>query len=276
MRALRLAVLAALGVAMSSLPKLFPAQAAERRSVLVTEPDGQKVYIVFWAVDRPDNIVTLRIPAGYASLWAMRGQVVLGRYDQDEDGENRNSEISFYFSALLPDLRPRTKNNLDEFTRPGGGDEVSGSITSAVAEGNPQRERDQLLILLEIDRKIFVDFRGPNPTRLDIDEKPDRFGLRRIGPRRLSGNLDRYRNLNDLYFIGTSPEKGSFYIRCDADEVTSREDDPMVRRVAHCSHTTTIPELSAVLSFDYQGVFLNDWEKIQSDVKALILSSKQP
>ena len=44
----------------------------------------------------------------------------------DQTLRDRKSATAFSFAALLPDMAVRTKENFDEFTRPGGGDKVEG------------------------------------------------------------------------------------------------------------------------------------------------------
>ena len=88
---------------------------------VVTEPGGEKVQRVRWAIGSPDNIVTLRIPLGYTSLWAAAIGAWVGPDYGDQTLRDRKSATAFSFAALLPDMAVRTKENFDEFTRPGGG-----------------------------------------------------------------------------------------------------------------------------------------------------------
>jgi hypothetical protein len=260
-----LAVPAMLGLVwMGHKSRLARAPDPQAVSRVMTEPNGEKTVLIKWAIGTPDNIVTLRQPLGHMSLWAGAMGAWLG---SAVDG----SAETFSFLALLPDMRPWTKETLEDFTRPGGGNNVEGLVESVVWAGSARREKDFLAVRLEIERQYLVQGTRAPPS-ITIEAKPDRFGLKRIGPRNIPADINPYTALRDLYYLGETPESSPFFIVCDAEEVRSKEDDPDAVFVPHCEQYLMLPELSAIVKFDYRRVFLPDWREIQSKVERLLLS----
>lgn len=239
---------------------------------VVTEPGGEKVQRVRWAIGSPDNIVTLRIPLGYTSLWAAAIGAWVGPDYGDQTLRDRKSATAFSFAALLPDMAVRTKENFDEFTRPGGGDKVEGVVDSAIREGNWRRERDRLNTDLKIWRDRLIEVTPKRPHSMAVGEKPERFGLKRIGPTSIAPVQGSRVRLRDLYYQGEAPESSPFFIVCEAEEVQTRDEDPTQRMVGQCQQFMIFKPLSAVAEFGYRRVFLKDWRQIQAGVERLLTS----
>jgi hypothetical protein len=70
------------------------------------ETRSDSVVLIPWAIKTPNNIVTLRQPRGYTSLWAGMFGTILGPEYNNKDVIERGSARTFAFVALLPDMLP--------------------------------------------------------------------------------------------------------------------------------------------------------------------------
>ena len=241
---------------------------------VVTDERGEKLVLIRWAIGRPDRVVTLRQPLGYTSLWSgLMGAWLGPDHLRNPSLMDRGSATALSFAALLPDLRPRTKANFDEFTRPGGGDLVEGMAESVIYAGNPRSLHDFFDISLRNRRNNLIQVTPDQPHPIRVVEKPERFGLRRLGPAPYLPSFEGSRVvLRDLYYLGETPETSPLFIRCDAEEAKSREEVPSAPIVAQCEHFITVEPLSAMVQFRYRRVFLKDWREIQHGVEQLLMS----
>jgi hypothetical protein len=234
--------------------------------------------LIPWSIGSVDNVVTLKQPRGYTSLWAGAFRAILGPNYNPQARTARPSAEIFSFAALLPDMRPHTKDNLHEFTRRGGGDVVEGIVKTSLHIGNWRRERDFLVTALEAHRSVFLgQLTADHSVSVTVGEKPARFGLKRIGHQNIPDNLRKsYLSFQDLYFDGDTPETSFLFIICDAEEIPSKEEDITAPFVPQCSHFFILEELNATVQMRYRRVFLPYWMPIQLSVEKLLKSFVNP
>ena len=108
------------------------------------------------------------------------------------------------------------------------------------------------------------------------DEKPSRFGLKRMGvdftkypdlPKEQYGDLFK----NDIYYAPDVGKELQTVISCDAEEVdvNARKSNPISPQ---CQHFFIFKPLNANVSIGYRRVYLEDWRAIQAAWEKLLQS----
>src|SRR3954454_9467021 len=134
--------LAAIGCAAAQAPAgsgAAPASIYRDDEPLVTEPDGQRVWHIRWAVGGRDRITTLRIPAAYVEL-AGAGCHPFGPTATDP-GCQQPCAVSILLQAMLPDFTPRPARKLT----PEEEDQVVHILLKTVMTGRPGRTEAEAL-----------------------------------------------------------------------------------------------------------------------------------
>jgi hypothetical protein len=225
-----------------------------------------------WAIRTLDNVITLRQPRGYTSLLSGMFGAGFGSDYGDKALKGSKSETNFLFSALLPDMKPWTRETLPEFKIRGGGAVVEGLVTSVLVATKAPTEEAYLRILFNTERDNLLHDPQLRPPGVVIGEKPARFGLNRIGPLNLPQQRSPYYLPEDLYFIGKSPETSPVFIVCQAEELPTREENPGSKIFEQCKHFMQFRALSAVVRLRYRREYLKDWREIQTKVEGLLTS----
>ncbi|MCB8823182.1 hypothetical protein [Microvirga rosea] len=233
---------------------------------------GQKVVFIPWMVRNPDRVITLRQPAGYTSLWGGAVSAWLGKDYPNQGIAANGAEAIFLFAALLPDLSPRTPDNLADFTRPGGGDKLEGAVEAGFIVGSDVTEGKRYEIKLSLAQRFLVDLTEPELRNRPLERRAPKFGLNRIGIQAPLPELNPYTKVKDLLFLGEDVERSPLFIVCDSDQRRSKEEDPSAKIVAQCEQTMVFLPLNAVVRFRYRRVFLEDWKNIQMGVERLLWS----
>jgi hypothetical protein len=238
----------------------------------LAETRSDSVVLIPWAIGTPDNIVNLRQPRGYTSLLTGMFGATLGPDYRDKTLKDRKSATDFLFSALLPDMKPWTRETLPEFKKRGGGAVVEGLVTSIVFATKAPTEEAYLRILFDVERNALLHDSQLRPPGVVIGEKPARFGLRRIGPLNLPQNRSPYYLPQDMYFLGDNPEASPIFIVCQAEELPTREKDQGAKTFAQCKHFMMFKALSAVVRLNYRREYIKDWHEIQTKAERLLAS----
>jgi len=135
-------------------------------------PTEKGIVSIPLAIGTLDNIVTLRQPRGYTSLWAGMFGTLLGPDYANKDVKERGSARTFAFTALLPEMRPWTKDTLPEFKKPGGGDVVSGTVTSVLGAKSTPTEDVYLRIQFGIERDGLLHDAQVRPSGVTVGANP--------------------------------------------------------------------------------------------------------
>lgn len=229
--------------------------------------DGSKVQYLPWAIGSAQNIVELRIPFAYAGALGVPSSTLTTKgYIAPEHPYS----VAFSLTALLPDLAPRTAENVRDFSARGGGATVSIDVASAFAgklQGGPR--------VFEIARDIQLDMLIMVPAEIRhqyrIVDKGAAHGLRRYGPAPIDDYL-KLRGARDYFIVGDEIAKSADILFCDALEVKGRDEDPKSYRVPHCEHLFFLPAIDARVRLYYRRVYFSMWREIKEKAETLLRS----
>jgi len=239
-----------------------PAAQAEKhfqaKKQIVTEPDGRKVALVRWAIGSRDNVTTLRIPLAYVPIL----------------GDDRLPDpfaTVFVAEAMLWNMGPVPRGR--SWTRADENQRVSGLIESRFAGTTVRNEVQQLRSRASIRLAAVKENAYQLQYSLRIVQKPEHFGLKRIGAVHNLGDGTPV-GLKDFYYVGDDPEQTSDFMTC-TDEAVPDDPPPNGRPLnPGCEQWFAFPSLSATVKLNYRRRHLSEWSEIKRLVINLIESWK--
>jgi hypothetical protein len=114
-------------------------------------------------------------------------------------------------------------------------------------------------------------------TAHDLDTKPEKFGLKRIGidfkkysdyPEKNRGGM----SLRDIYYLRDSEDHLQTIILCTAEEAQVPDDGPPFESVAQCEHKFIDTKLNALVSVHYRRAYLPEWREVEAGWRKLLES----
>lgn len=248
-----------------------------------------------WPMDHlGSKWIKLRVPMGYGWLNGVADAMEKKVYPNGRPKPANSVVEELLLRALWPDMVPRTEANRDEFRVPGGGRELHVLMRSGAIEDFEGKHYDRLRnsLNVHINAAKHVCFLPPIPPAPPFvtepikaichdrdwpDEKPSRFGLKRLGidfAKFPDIPVEQYHDLlkNDIYY---APDMGSglrTVITCNAEEEKTIEDGPQYPVMPQCEHSFIFKPLNAWVQIGYRRIYLKDWQAIQSAWEKLLQS----
>ena len=220
--------------------------------------------VVKWALETPDDLVTLRIPGGYRSLGGVVMKTILGPgYPSPQGGY----ETYLSIETLWPDLPPRTKKNAQEYMALGGGRLL---LISVAAYARAPLERRSKLLEIHFQSLRDANQLGGRYLMMPLQAK---FGLQREGID-LATHGERLNDSTpvDFYFQRDPQGQMQVFIRCTAEAIRDQEDDPSSHYSPQCSQYFNYPPLNAEVEVNYRRKYLKNWREIQTKTEQLLQS----
>jgi hypothetical protein len=223
---------------------------------ITTGLNGEKIVHVRWPIGSRNNVVTLRVPFAYLPIVGA---------DSKGPAPFMTTKV---FDAMLWDMRslPRHVQLSNEQQK-----NIVFGLIESIYSG--QKERDvagqlhsRATISLHHVRNNFYQ----RQYGLKIAEKPDRFGLRRIGPIHNLGQRTPV-GLKDFYYTGESPEVAGDFLTCTDEAIP---DDPPPGKLANpgCQYWFALPEMSATVKVNFRRRHLSEWREVKRGVVQLLHS----
>ena len=180
------------------------------------------------------------------------------------------SRQGFILEALLPGFEPETAQNAALFKDSITGETIRISINVApftARNGHPTIDANfQGRLTNERPRSTNgLLFKAP------FEQKPDRFGLRRMGP--VSDKFEQFKTfgfVNDIYYPAYDPK--DVYLVCGAEEIHDVIEDPSWPRRPICEHHFYSQTLGAIVQLTYRRIQLKNWRAMQAGAEQLFKS----
>jgi hypothetical protein len=240
---------------------------SKRNVRIIADEKGRHLVAIRWAPGRSDAVGELRFPVEY--VWQANGVpigILDGKFLQP-DAVGPYME-GFILEALLPGFEARTAQNADRFK-----DGISGeTIKIAVSVAPPIARGGGPIIDSHFQTRLRIIQYGLNGPvdHFSFRNKPDRFGLKRMGP---VGDFEQFRTfgaVHDIYFPDLAYK--DVFMVCGAEEIHDGAEDPSWTRRPICDHTYYSSKLGAVVQLGYRRTWLKDWQVLQAHAERLLQS----
>lgn len=221
---------------------------------LVKNADGTKTLFIKWARSSRDDIVVLRIPWQYIPVI-------------DRETEYPEPFItSFLFEAMLWDMQPNPRTRLPQEEAELG---VDGYVRSVFGGTRKRTPAEQIIRYAEIVRTSAL-FSGWKRHGLNMIEKPEKYGLKRIGADHNLG-LDTPNAIREYWYIGNNYDHPEQYMICTDLQIP----DDIERRFAkspRCQYEFPFDEYNTTIRVNFHRKHLPQWREIRTNVEGLVRS----
>lgn len=264
------ALLASPGAAQPVVPDTPPQKACRTNQPFCNNEweaiaaNGTKFWMVQWAVESPENVVTLRIPFEVVEPIGRAGCSSIFGSEYRDPNCQQSYATSLVLRAVLPDLTPYPKMRAS--TENEEDNAISIILVSQIWALPKTSLSEKFVEYSKFHRHMLTT--GQNRI-FPIVEKENRFDLKRVGP---DHNKYGYAavSLKDFLYDGPDIDASSNVIVCTVEEVPTRDVDPNAKARPSCQHYFMDQTLTAYIQLNYKRQNLKNWKNIRKEVTRLI------